>query len=767
MRTITALLLALACCGNVRAQDKDLVAALQKLDARVFKAESPEAKLRWDSIRQLREDVNRRDVEAWRKIQTKADWEAFRDARIAKLRESLGSFPPTPKQTKVTTTKKLQGDGFTIECILYETRPNFFVSANLYVPADTSKPMPGFIIIHSHHNPKTQGELQDMGMNWARQGCLVLVPDMIDHGERRQHPFVDAKSYPGEFKVGRQDYFFRYNVNLQLSLVGESLMGWMVWDLMRGVDVLYQRPNLDKSKVMAFGSVAGGGDPCAVFAALDQRVTAAAPFNFGGPQPETKFPLPEDAELAFNYVGGGSWESTRNLKLSARDGFLPWVIVGSIAPRGLIYAHEFAWDDKRDPVWARFHKIWGDFYGARDKLASAKGRGSVKGMAPESTHCNNIGAEHRKPIYPTLNKWFGLPVLDNEYKKRFDSSELQCWTEEARRTLKPKLVHEILREFKPPPSDQGKRFFNALGNPDLANLTARVETLGATKLLGGHEMAYEIYRHEKTPTLALPMVMIKPAGAKGNTPVVIALAQDGKSGFFKHRMETIALLLQRGVAVCLPDLRGTGETANDGRGRTSGATSYSASLLMHGQTPAGVQLQELAMLLDALSNRGFGNIALWGDSFAEPNDAKTNLAVPHDVSKMPRQSEPMGALLALRGGVLGFGNKQEVKAIYVRGGVVSYRSMLESPFCWYPHDAVVPGALAAGDLDVLVEAHAKKALRMEGLVDGMNRRVDQSALEAIYANAAAARPRLNPLVLRAEPSAPAEVAVWLADRLKN
>jgi len=30
----------------------------------------------------------------------------------------------------------------------------------------------------------------------------------------------------------------------------------------------------------------------------------------------------------------------------------------------------FAWDDQRDPVWARFHKIWG-FYDAADKLASA------------------------------------------------------------------------------------------------------------------------------------------------------------------------------------------------------------------------------------------------------------------------------------------------------------------------------------------------------------------------------------------------------------
>src|ERR1019366_3085223 len=71
-------------------------------------------------------------------------------------------------------------------------------------------------------------------------------------------------------------------------------------------------------------------------------------------------------------------------------------------------------------------------------------RPTAKTTAP--THCNNIGPEHRKHIYPTLNKWFGLPAPEAEYKKRFDSSELQCWTEEARKTLKPKMLHEILQK---------------------------------------------------------------------------------------------------------------------------------------------------------------------------------------------------------------------------------------------------------------------------------------------------------------------------------
>src|SRR5436189_2792509 len=132
---------------------------------------------------------------------------------------------------------------------------------------------------------------------------------------------------------------------------------------MRSIYLLLAPPPADPKRVTHLGSEAGGGDPAAVAAALDPRITLAAPFNFGGPQPETRYPLPEDVETSFNYAGGGSWESTRNLYRSAAEGFLPWAIAGSVAPRRLIHAHEFSWDRERDPVWKRYQKIWG-FYGA-------------------------------------------------------------------------------------------------------------------------------------------------------------------------------------------------------------------------------------------------------------------------------------------------------------------------------------------------------------------------------------------------------------------
>src|SRR5205823_3925849 len=133
-------------------------------------------------------------------------------------------FPSPPKDLRVRLTRELPGDGYRIENLVFESRPGLLVTANLYRPARPSARMPGILLSHSHHSPKTQGELQDMGMTWARRCCLVLVMDHLGHGERRQHPFQSEKDYPQPFRVGRQDYYFRYVTGLQLHLVGESLL---------------------------------------------------------------------------------------------------------------------------------------------------------------------------------------------------------------------------------------------------------------------------------------------------------------------------------------------------------------------------------------------------------------------------------------------------------------------------------------------------------------------------------------------------------------
>ncbi len=192
--------------------------------------------------------VNARNREEWGKIKSRAQWEKYRDERIDRLRKSLGEYPPPPVKLNVRTTGTVAGDGFTIENIVYESRPGQWVPGNLYVPAKPGKSMPGILIAHAHHSGKTQSELQDMGMTWARAGCLVLVIDQVGYGERRSHPFQRDEDYPKPYRTGRQDYYFRQDTGVQLQLLGDSLMGWFVWDLMRGVDLLLARDGIDPKR---------------------------------------------------------------------------------------------------------------------------------------------------------------------------------------------------------------------------------------------------------------------------------------------------------------------------------------------------------------------------------------------------------------------------------------------------------------------------------------------------------------------------------------
>ncbi len=626
-----------------------------------------------------------------------------------------------------------------------------------------------------------------MGMTWARLGALVLVPDHLGHGERRQHPFRTDADYPRPFKRGRQDYYFRYDVALQLDLVGESLMGHLAWDLTRGLDLLLAYPEVDPQRTIVLGAVAGGGDPAAVAAALDSRFAAACVFNFGGPQPETRFPLPENPEDRFGYAGSGSWESTRNLRDSASEGFLPWVIVGGIAPRRLIYAHEFSWDQAHDPVWRRLLAIYAR-YGADDRLAFTHGSGSVKGQPPESTHCNNIGSVHRRMIYAALARWFDMPADVQEYSQTRPAAELQCWTDELRAELRPKVVRELAAALAAQqiaraangddPDDDGPppRFDFCVVDGEPRRREPEINW-GESQSAGAIRIQRGVVK--TASGIPVPLVLLLPAADKP-APLVIGVAQQGKQRLLAERREFVARLLAGGVAVCLVDVRGTGETApeDSGRDRTSHATSLSSSLQMLGDTLPGDQLADLVASLQAVARRkdiDGERIALWGDSLAKVNPADSNLVVPHAIDDQPAQAEPLGGLLALVAAGLGkdsdVGKELQLagkfRALYIRRPLASYASAFEGPRVHLPHDAVIPGAIAAGDLPLLYAELAPRPLRLEGPVDAGNRALTPAAIESAWSAvrlAYQAKDAAASLVLCPDGDA-AAAADWLVARL--
>jgi hypothetical protein len=77
---------------------------------------------------------------------------------------------------------------------------------------------------------------------------------------------------------------------------------------------------------------------------------------------------------------------------------------------------------------------------------------------------------------------------------------------------------------------------------------------------------------------------------------------------------------------------------------------------------------------------------------------------------------PLGPLLALLAALY----EPDVAAVAVRGGLVSYLSLLEAPFVYVPFDISVPEILRTGDVPDIMAALAPMPLLGEGLIDGRN-----------------------------------------------
>lgn len=109
---------------------------------------------------------------------------------------------------------------------------------------------------------------------------------------------------------------------------------------------------------------------------------------------------------------------------------------------------------------------------------------------------------------------------------------------------------------------------------------------------------------ETDPGIIVPVFVITPKEAKGRSPAVVMVASAGKAAFLKERGEAIISFLQTGVAVCLIDVRGTGETRpGSSADRGSSRTSISQTNLMLGEPALGSHLRDLRTVIRWLAAR--------------------------------------------------------------------------------------------------------------------------------------------------------------------
>jgi dienelactone hydrolase len=709
--------------------------------------------------------VANEEKRAWQQVNSREAWEHFRDPRLDALRKSIGPMPARTPLDAVVTRRANLGDGFVIRNLVYKSRPGLLVTANLYTPEKPSGKIPAVVVIHSHHAPKTQFELQDLGMTWARAGTAVLVMDQLCAGERSQ-----SEPWP------RESYYGRYALGNQLLLAGESIMKWMVWDLMRSIDFLLEQPEIDPQRIVLLGAVAGGGDPAAVTAALDSRVAAVIPFNFGEAGPEehyTEGPRGYDFETA--WPGWGEWETSRCLPHSSVDQFFPWLICASVAPRPFLFSFEIGWpeDVEHEPIWARYKKVFA-LYGARDHLSEVHGFGPYPGPG----EVTNIGTLLQKRIDPILQEWLHVTPPAAEYHNPRPDSELMCLTPAVAAESKPKPAAAILLDLTRERLALARSKLSALPERDrlntlriaLKNKLGDIEPLESPSVhrvweKSSEEATVEAFTIETEPGITLPVLLLKPPqSALVPAPAILALAEGGKQQFLDGRAEDIVTLLQNGIAVCLPDVRGTGEIAPT-KARGPGAMGPAATEFMLGGTLPGARLKDARTIFRYLASRPDldpARILVWGDSLADVNPDnftfdQSDMQEPGPFAQY--QAEPMGALLALLTGLY----EDRVMAVAGRGGVLSFLSAIEDRFCHIPQDVIVPGILEVADIADIVAAQKSRPLLLERLVNGRNQVAPQGRLEFEFAGPLKTSRNLIVRYTSGEPA----LSSWLVDECRR
>ena len=168
----------------------------------------------------------------------------------------------------------LNRDAYTIEKVIFESRPGFPVTANLYLPAGVDGPRPGVVGTCGHStNGKAAEAYQSFAQGLARLGYVCLIYDPIGQGERLQYVTEDLKSRVG---IGVREHLYAGN---QQFLVGEFLGMWRAWDGIRALDYLLTRPEVDRQQIGVTGN-SGGGTMTTWLCGVEPRWTMAAPSCF-------------------------------------------------------------------------------------------------------------------------------------------------------------------------------------------------------------------------------------------------------------------------------------------------------------------------------------------------------------------------------------------------------------------------------------------------------------------------------------------------------
>ena len=210
---------------------------------------------------------------------TRLQAEEWQRTLRAKLTELVGGFPSARQPLRPATLETRAFPAYRREKVVFDSRDGVSVLAYVLLPTRAQAPAATVICIPGHgrgvddivgideqgrDRTDKPGYEHDFAIQVAEAGMAAVAIEPMGFGCRRD---------PLNARQGLAHKACEPAAGGAL-LLGETIIGWRVWDVMRTVDYIATRPELDANRIGCMG-ISGGGTAALFSAALEPRIRAA------------------------------------------------------------------------------------------------------------------------------------------------------------------------------------------------------------------------------------------------------------------------------------------------------------------------------------------------------------------------------------------------------------------------------------------------------------------------------------------------------------
>jgi dienelactone hydrolase len=595
---------------------------------------------------------------------------------------------PEPSPLNVRTVGGFERPGYKLEKLVYESFPGLHVPANLYIPTGAKPPFPGVLFQLGHStNGKASEAYQKCCQGLARLGYLVLAFDPMGQGERTYYPSANSPLS----RIGADE---EHTVpGKQMLLLGDTSTRMQTWDAVRSLDVLAAHPLVDPKRLGSTGN-SGGGTLTMLLSTVDDRLTAAA----------ASCPNTENLACA-NFNPPGSTDDAEQDLLGGPDGFDRWDLFYPFAPKPLLVlvsAKDFFGTYSPRYIssgWEEFQKL--------QRAYTALGKADrIKWTDTPLPH--GLSYYPRMQVYNWFAKWLkGEAQPVKEEPPVAPEKDETLWvtpTASIVRTFGSKTPFGINRERAGRIQTPGdSRNLKKLLGLEMPPAGARATVMGKVPSVGCEAVAIEV---PSAPKVWVPAWIFQPVKADGDKPVLVFLDPGGRNQRWGED-SLLQELARRGCVVCAPDLRGIGDLSPEfPRGSPRHGQphqeeeNYAWSSLMLGHSLVGQRTTDTLAIVAALR--------------AMPDLAKRRLVL------IASGKLTVPALFAA-------GFEKRIDSLYLAGGLISYRSIVETEDYNQPFANFVPEILLSTDLPNIARDIAPRPVVLAGPVDARSAPLDPEA----------------------------------------